>query len=75
MALPDRDLPPTPERYSAKERERQEALNRSWQAVQRDMADPERWDRIQAAIAEVDARPEPATVTHDELLALVRGDQ
>jgi Mg-chelatase subunit ChlI len=71
MALPDRDLPPTPEWFTSEERARQEALNRSWLSARRAVEDSTVRARLEAAIAEVDARSEPETVTVAELRAIV----
>jgi hypothetical protein len=54
--------------FSDEEHERQAALTRSWEAAQRDHADPEIRARIEAKLAEFEIEPPVAPITGDEFL-------
>lgn len=56
--------------FSDEDHERQAALTRSWEAALRDLADAEVRVRIDAKLAELEARP-PRPMTGDEFLASV----
>lgn len=62
MALRYEDL--TPE-----ESARQEALSRSWESAQRDLADPVIRAELEHALDELDGKPRAPAVTAEEFLA------
>ena len=55
--------------FTAEERERQDALNRSWEAAHRHLADPAARRRIEAALTDLDAREPAPPITASEFLA------
>ena len=57
--------------FTAEERERQDALNRSWEAARVHLADPAARRRIDAALRELDAREPAPPITPSEFLASV----
>lgn len=62
MALRREDLKP-------EERERQEALDRSWAQAQRDLADPEFRGYLEESLRRLDAREPAPLLTREEFLA------
>jgi len=65
MALHREDLGP-------EERERQDALDRSWEQAQRDLADPELRDYLEASLRRLDAGEPAPLLTREEFLAQTR---
>lgn len=62
MALRREDLRP-------EERERQEALDRSWAQAQRDLADPEFRSSLEESLRRLDAQEPAPLLTREEFLA------
>jgi hypothetical protein len=62
MALRREDLGP-------EERERQDALDRSWAQAQRDLADPELRDYLEESLRRLDAAKPAPLLSREEFLA------
>ena len=65
MALRREDLGP-------EERGRQDALDRSWEQAQRDLADPELRDYLEESLRRLDAAEPAPMLTREEFLAQTR---
>lgn len=60
------------EDLSTEELERQRALDRSWAAAQRALADPVVRSGLEQSISELDAEGQSPTLSSDEFLALTQ---
>jgi hypothetical protein len=62
--------------FTSEERQRQDALNRSWDAAQAHLADPRARLRIEAALADLDSRaPAPAVIPSEFLASAGMSDR